>query len=171
MLVTKKPNPAIRMLDAWAISVLMEAGAIRACEEHGWKKDRGDPHESSHLRLQNLTVHLVSRRRQPPGRSQKRWIRSVTLARSARQSDYADFRCDLAAGFLATVSFACFLPDIGISISFWPVAALRGFFADFFEALVSVAGPPTLLRNASIRSTTFSPRGRSLGVIGLPARF
>jgi hypothetical protein len=44
MLVTKKPNPAIRMLEGWAISVLMEAGAIRACEEHGWKKDRGDPH-------------------------------------------------------------------------------------------------------------------------------
>jgi hypothetical protein len=44
MLVTNKPNPAIRMLEGWAISVLMEAGAIRACEEHGWKKDRGDPH-------------------------------------------------------------------------------------------------------------------------------
>lgn len=39
-----KPKPTFRMLDGWAISVLMEAGAIRACEEHGWKKDRGDPH-------------------------------------------------------------------------------------------------------------------------------
>jgi hypothetical protein len=44
MLVTKKPKPASRMLEGWAISVLMEAGAIRECEEHGWKRDRADPH-------------------------------------------------------------------------------------------------------------------------------
>ena len=44
MLVTKKPTPASRMLEGWAISVLMEAGAIRECEEHGWMKDRADPH-------------------------------------------------------------------------------------------------------------------------------
>ena len=44
MLVMKKPRPAIRMLEGWAISVLMEAGAIQECEEHGWKKDRADPH-------------------------------------------------------------------------------------------------------------------------------
>ena len=31
--------------------------------------------------------------------------------------------------------------------------------------------PPMLLRSASIRSTTFSPRGRSFAVMGLPARF
>ena len=28
----------------WALSVLLEAGAIRECEEHGWMKDRADPH-------------------------------------------------------------------------------------------------------------------------------
>ena len=44
MLSTKKPKPASRMLEGWAISVLMEAGAIQECEEHGWKKDRADPH-------------------------------------------------------------------------------------------------------------------------------
>jgi hypothetical protein len=44
MLVTKKPRLAIRTLEGWAISVLMEAGAIRECEEHGWKKDGADPH-------------------------------------------------------------------------------------------------------------------------------
>ena len=44
MLVTKKPRPAIRTLEGWAISVLLEAGAIRECEEHGWMKDRADPH-------------------------------------------------------------------------------------------------------------------------------
>ena len=60
--------------------------------------------------------------------------------------------------------------SIGISISFWPLAAFRDFFAGFFGDLVSAAPPPTLRRSASIRSTTFSPRGRSFGVIGLPAR-
>ena len=35
MLVTKKPKPVSRMLEGWAISVLMEAGAIQECEEHG----------------------------------------------------------------------------------------------------------------------------------------
>jgi len=44
MLATKKPRPAIRTLEGWAISVLLEAGAIRECEEHGWMRDRADPH-------------------------------------------------------------------------------------------------------------------------------
>lgn len=43
----------------------------------------------------------------------------------------ADFRCDLAAGFFAPASLAGFLPAIGISISFWPAAALRGFLEGF----------------------------------------
>ncbi|MFY9956600.1 MAG: hypothetical protein WAK54_26240 [Bradyrhizobium sp.] len=37
------------------------------------------------------------------------------------------------AGFFAAASFATFLPSIGISISFWPLPLLRGFF-DGFEA-------------------------------------
>jgi hypothetical protein len=44
MLVTKKPRPVIRTLEGWAISVLLEVGAIRECEEHGWMQDRTDPH-------------------------------------------------------------------------------------------------------------------------------
>ena len=44
MLVTKMPRPAIRTLEGWAISVLLDAGAIRECEEHGWMRDRADPH-------------------------------------------------------------------------------------------------------------------------------
>jgi len=32
------------MLDRWAISVLLEVGAIRECEDHGWMRDRTDPH-------------------------------------------------------------------------------------------------------------------------------
>ncbi|WP_426437208.1 hypothetical protein [Bradyrhizobium genosp. P] len=55
----------------------------------------------------------------------------------------ADLRC-LADDFFA-VSFAGFLPSIGISISFWPAAAFRGFLAGFFGASASAAPPPTVL--------------------------
>jgi hypothetical protein len=44
MLVAKEQRPAIRTLEGWAISVLLEVGAIRECEEHGWMQDRTDPH-------------------------------------------------------------------------------------------------------------------------------
>ena len=45
----------------------------------------------------------------------------------------ADLRC-LADDFFA-VSFAGFLPSIGISISFWPAAAFRGFFGWLLPSL------------------------------------
>ncbi|WP_314963891.1 hypothetical protein [Bradyrhizobium cosmicum] len=44
MLMTKERPRAIRTLRGWAIHVLREAGAINECEEHGWAKDRADPH-------------------------------------------------------------------------------------------------------------------------------
>ena len=44
MLMIRQRRPAIRTLRGWAISVLQEAGAICACEEHGWMQDRADPH-------------------------------------------------------------------------------------------------------------------------------
>jgi len=44
MLMTKERQPAIRSLRGWAINVLKDAGAIHECEEHGWAKDRADPH-------------------------------------------------------------------------------------------------------------------------------
>jgi hypothetical protein len=44
MPMTKERRPAIRTLRGWAINVLQEAGAIHECEEHGWAKDRADPH-------------------------------------------------------------------------------------------------------------------------------
>jgi hypothetical protein len=44
MLMTTGRRSAIRTLRGWAISVLLEAGAIRECEEHGWMRDRADPH-------------------------------------------------------------------------------------------------------------------------------
>jgi hypothetical protein len=44
MLMTKEKRPAIRTLRGWAIGALQDAGAIRECEEHGWMRNRGDPH-------------------------------------------------------------------------------------------------------------------------------
>ena len=44
MLMTREKRPAIRTLRGWAIRVLLEAGAIRECEGHGWMQDRADPH-------------------------------------------------------------------------------------------------------------------------------
>src|ERR1700720_2834216 len=79
---------------------------------------------------------------------------------------YADLRC-LDAGLLAVVSLAPFLPWIGISISFWPADALRVFLSGFAGGEDAL---PILWRNASIKSTTFSPRGRALAVTGFPAR-
>ncbi len=40
----EEKRPAIRTLRGWAIGVLQETGAIHECEEHGWAKDRADPH-------------------------------------------------------------------------------------------------------------------------------
>ena len=44
MLMTKARRPAVLTIEGWAISVLLEAGAIRECETHGWMQDRADPH-------------------------------------------------------------------------------------------------------------------------------
>jgi hypothetical protein len=39
-----KRRATIRTLQGWAIYVLLEAGAIREFEEHGWMIERADPH-------------------------------------------------------------------------------------------------------------------------------
>ena len=44
MLMKRETRPAIRTMRGCAISVLLEVGAIRECEEHGWMQDRADPH-------------------------------------------------------------------------------------------------------------------------------
>ena len=48
MLMTREKPKAIRTMRGWAIHVLQEAGAIHECEEHGWAKDRADPHAREH---------------------------------------------------------------------------------------------------------------------------
>jgi hypothetical protein len=58
MLMMKERRPATRTIEGWARSVLLEAGAIRECEEHGWMRDRGDPHACDRA--------LLIARRDPP---------------------------------------------------------------------------------------------------------
>jgi hypothetical protein len=56
MLMTRDRRPAIRTLRGWAIHVLQEAGAINECEEHGWARDRADPH--AHARAIDLAREM-----------------------------------------------------------------------------------------------------------------
>jgi hypothetical protein len=44
MLMMRERRPAFRTLEGWARSVLLEAGAVHECEEHGWARDRTDSH-------------------------------------------------------------------------------------------------------------------------------
>jgi hypothetical protein len=44
VLTMKKRRPALGTHRGWAIGVLQGGGAIRECEDHGWMRDRGDPH-------------------------------------------------------------------------------------------------------------------------------
>jgi hypothetical protein len=60
MLMTKERRPAIRTLRGWAISVLIEAGSIKECEEHGWMQDCADPHARER-------AFDSARRHPPPG--------------------------------------------------------------------------------------------------------
>jgi hypothetical protein len=62
MLVQKRA--AIRTLRGWATSVLLEAGAIRECEEHGGTIDRADPQAHD-------GAFDIARRDPPPGISPK----------------------------------------------------------------------------------------------------
>ena len=39
-----RERPDFRTVDRWAIGLLLEAGAIQKCDQHGWAKDRSDPH-------------------------------------------------------------------------------------------------------------------------------
>jgi hypothetical protein len=43
MLMMKERLPPFRTVEGWARLILLEAGAIRECEEDGWMRDRSDP--------------------------------------------------------------------------------------------------------------------------------
>jgi hypothetical protein len=69
--MTKEPRPAFRTLRGWATSVLQEAGAIRECEEHGWMRDRTDPHARER-------ALLVARQDPPLGVSPEQAVAVIT---------------------------------------------------------------------------------------------
>lgn len=60
MLMMNKRRPAFRTIEGWATLVLLEVGAVRECEDHGWMRDRSDPHAREH-------ALLVARQYPPPG--------------------------------------------------------------------------------------------------------
>jgi hypothetical protein len=64
MLMIKERRDARRTIEGWARSVLLEAGAIRECEEHGWMKDRADPHARER-------AFVIARQEPPAGLSPK----------------------------------------------------------------------------------------------------
>ncbi len=66
----KEWRPALRTIEGWARSVLLEAGAIRECEEHGWAKDRADPHARER-------ALLTARQNAPPGVSPQEAVAAI----------------------------------------------------------------------------------------------
>ena len=70
MLMMKERRPAFRTIEGWVRSILIEADAIRECEEHGWMRDRADPHARER-------ALLVARRDPPPGVSPDEAVAAV----------------------------------------------------------------------------------------------
>ena len=70
MLMMKERQPAFRTIEGWARMVLLEVGAICECEEHGWMKDRSDPHARER-------ALRVARHEPPPGISSERAVAAV----------------------------------------------------------------------------------------------
>jgi hypothetical protein len=70
MLMMKERRPAFRTIEGWARSVLLDAGAIRECEEHGWIRDRADPHARER-------ALLVARRDPPSDASPEKAVAAV----------------------------------------------------------------------------------------------
>ena len=86
MLIMKERRPAFRTIEGWARLILLEAGAIRECEEHGWMRDRSD----SHARERALRpASLRSKRTLLLAMS---WMRSATPARNAGPSNEHSIR-------------------------------------------------------------------------------
>ena len=70
MLMVKERRPAARTIEGWARSVLLETGAIRECEDHGWTMDRADPDARER-------ALLAARQDQPPGVSPEEAVAAV----------------------------------------------------------------------------------------------
>jgi hypothetical protein len=59
MVMMKECQPAFRTMERWARIVLLEVGAIRECEEHGWMRDRSDPHARQRCACAKATVRCA----------------------------------------------------------------------------------------------------------------
>jgi hypothetical protein len=70
MLMMKGRQPAFRAIEGWARMVLLEVGAIRECEEHGWMRDRSDPHARER-------ALLIAQHEPPLGISSERAVAAV----------------------------------------------------------------------------------------------
>ena len=93
MLMMKERRPAIRTLQGWAISVLLDAGAIRECEEHGWMKDCGGCPRTRPSPPPARIHRPASLRTRQPLRWRTYSAQSATCARSARPISDAGRRC------------------------------------------------------------------------------
>ena len=70
MLVMKERQPPFRTAERWARLVLLEVGAVRECEEHGWMRDRSDPHARER-------ALFIARHEPPLGISSERAVATV----------------------------------------------------------------------------------------------
>lgn len=85
--MTNKIRAATRTHRGWAISVLQEVNAIHECEDHGWVRDRADPHARDHavdIARQHPPVGLS-----PDARSLQRRQLTVGCGRFPNQSLFA----------------------------------------------------------------------------------
>jgi hypothetical protein len=73
MAMTQEPRPSFRTKEGWAISVLLEAGAIRECEEHGWMRDRADAHARDHAQISPGRIRRQTSLQMPPRRRSARY--------------------------------------------------------------------------------------------------
>jgi hypothetical protein len=76
MPMTKEKRLPTRTLSGWAVAVLSEAHAIRECEDHGWMRDRADPHARDR-------AILVAQQDPPAGVSVEQAIEAIKDALSS----------------------------------------------------------------------------------------
>lgn len=88
----KENRPTHRTVDGWALALLLEAGAIHECEEHGWAKDSTDPHAREHA--------IVVARQHPPS-----WHRAES--RSCGGGRWLRAPSDGMLDWLADLLYAC----------------------------------------------------------------
>jgi hypothetical protein len=153
MLITNERRPAVRTLRGWAISVLQEAGAIRECEEHGWMKDRADPHcceralISSRARIRPLACH---RARLLP-RSRPSRTRLAIPARNARPIAARLLPSSCYRGCRADRPRASFRQTMARLIHSWRCRPLAGT-ASFMAASASLSGRNALRSVIGLRA-------------------